>query len=180
MGLGAAGANLADRPWVARPQAGIAADSTAAARRLQAGLGPLGNQGALKLGDGAQHLQREHALGRCGVDRVAQAAKMRPGRFQPLDHGQQVADRAGEAIQPNHNQGLPAADVAQQACQHRPAAVSAGGVLFEDRRAACCAQFVELRIGALVFGGNARVADQTACCVGFLAVLPHLSAWLPF
>ena len=89
------------------------------------------------------------------------------------------ADRAGEAIQPNHNQGLAAADVAQQACQHRPAAVSAGCVLFEDRRAASCAQFVELRIGALVFGGNARVADQTACCFGFLAVLPHLSAWLP-
>ena len=39
------------------------------------------------------------------------------------DPGRQVADGAGEAIQPEHDQGLAAADVAQNPRQHRTAGV---------------------------------------------------------
>ena len=67
----AADADLADGVRVAGAQAGIAADTTATARRPQSGFGALGNQRPFELGDGAQHLQREHALWRGGVDRVA-------------------------------------------------------------------------------------------------------------
>ena len=74
--------DLADRGRIARAQAGIAAHPAAAARGLQAGLGALGDQRPLELGDGAEHLQREHALRRGGVDRVAQAAEMRAGRLE--------------------------------------------------------------------------------------------------
>ena len=147
---------------IAGAQAGIAADPTAAARGPQPGLGALGDQRPFELGDGAQHLQREHALRRGGVDRVAQAAEMRALGLELLDDGEQVADRAGEAIEPDHDQGFAGADLAQQARQHRPAAIGAGGVLLEDVGAAGGAQFVELRIGALLLGGDARVADQTA------------------
>jgi len=49
-----------------------------------------------------------------------------------------------------------------QARQHGAAATGAGGVLLEDRGAAGGAQFVELRIGALVVDGDAGVADQPA------------------
>ena len=62
----------------------------------------------------------------------------------------------------------PGGNVAQQARQHGPAAIGAGGVLFEDRGATGGAQFVELRIRALFVGG-ARVADQAACDGGFAA-----------
>ena len=88
---------------------------------------------------------------------------MRACGLQLLDDGEQMADRAGEAIQPDHDQGLAGADIAQQARQHGPIAIGAGGVFFKNGGAAGCAQFVELRIGALFVGGNAGVADQTAC-----------------
>ena len=97
-----------------------------------------------------------------GIDRVAQAAEMRALGLELLDDGEQVADRAGEAIEPDHDQGFAGVDVAQQARQHRPAAIGAGGVFLEDRVAAGGAQFVELRIGALFLGGDPRIADQAA------------------
>jgi hypothetical protein len=51
-------------------------------------------------------------------------------------------------IQPRISVSL-GGDVAQQARQHGPAAMGAGGVLLEHGGAAGGAQLVELRIGAL-------------------------------
>jgi len=66
-----------------------------------------------------------------------------------------------------HDQGLAGANIAQQARQHGPTAIGAGGVFFTDGCAAGRAKLVELRIGALLVGGDAGVADQTACDSGF-------------
>ena len=63
------------------------------------------------------------------VDRVAQAAEMRALGFELFDDSEQVADRAGEAIEPDDDQGLAGADLAQQAPQHWPGAIGAGGLL---------------------------------------------------
>jgi hypothetical protein len=87
---------------------------------------------------------------------------MRPLGLELLDDGEQVADRAGEAIEADHDQGLAGADVAQQAGQHRAGAIGAGGVLLEDGGAAGGAEFVALRIGALFLRGDPGVADQAA------------------
>jgi hypothetical protein len=131
------------------------------ARRSQASLGALGDEGAFQLCDRSQHLQREHALrGRC-VDRIAQATKMRAAGFELLDHREQVADRAGEPVQPDHDEGFVRADLTEQAREDRAAAIGAGGVFLEDGVATGGTQFVALRIGALLFGGHAGVADQT-------------------
>ena len=84
-----------------------------------------------------------------------------------------MADRAGQTIKPDHDpQRLAGADVAQQASEHGPAAIGAGGVLFEDGGTAGGAQFVELRIGALFVGGDAGVADQAPCDGGFSGSSP--------
>ena len=96
-----------------------------------------------------------------------------PRCLELLDDGQQMADRAGETIEPDHHQGFAGADLAQQARQHGSAAIGAGGVLFEDCGAAGGAQFVELRIGALFVGGDACIADQAACGGGFPAFRRH-------
>jgi hypothetical protein len=53
------------------------------------------------------HLQGEHPLRRRGVDRVPQAAEMGAVRIELLDDGEQVADRAGEAVEPEHDQVSP-------------------------------------------------------------------------
>ncbi len=87
---------------------------------------------------------------------------MRAGGFELLDDREEMADRSGEAIKPDHDQGFAWADLVQQASQHWPAAVCAGGVLLEHRGAAGRAQLVELRIGALFFGRDPRIANQTA------------------
>jgi hypothetical protein len=65
---------------------------------------------------------------------------MRPRFFQLFDDGQQVADRAGEAIEPDHDQGFAVADLAEQARQHGSAAIGAGGMFFEECGAAGGAQ----------------------------------------
>ena len=68
----------------------------------------------------------------------------------------------------------PGRHVADEARQDWSAAIGTRGVLLEDTSAAGRAQFVELRIRALVLGGDARIADQTADCGRFLPVLLHL------
>ena len=158
--------DLANGVPIAGVQARIAADATSAARSLKAGLGAFGDKGAFELSDRPQHLQGEHPLWRRGVDRVSQAAKMPTAGFKLLNDGEQVADRAGEAIEPDHDEGLAGADLAQQARQHGAAAIGAGGVLLEDRLATGGAQFVALRICTLLLGGDPRIADQTAWCGG--------------
>ena len=77
---------------------GVATNTAAATRGLQAGFGAFGDQRSLELGDRAQHLQEEHPLRRRGVDGVAQAAEMRAAGLELLDHSQQMADKPGEAI----------------------------------------------------------------------------------
>jgi hypothetical protein len=64
-------AQFADGLRVSGPQPGIAADAATCARRIEAGFGALGDQCPLELGDGPQHLQREHTLWGGGVDRIA-------------------------------------------------------------------------------------------------------------
>src|ERR1700733_5069000 len=108
----AASTDLTDCVGVTGAQAGISADTTAAARGAPPGPGALRDQCPLELCDGAQHLQREHALWRGGVEGIAQAAEMRPLRLELLDDGEQVADRAGEAVEPDHDQSFAGADLA--------------------------------------------------------------------
>ena len=79
---------------------------------------------------------------RGGIDRITQAAEMRAAGLELLDDGEQMADRTGKAVKPDHDQGFAGGDVAQQARQHGPAAIGAGGVLLEDCGAAGGAQFV--------------------------------------
>ena len=92
---------------------------------------------------------------------------MRAGSLELLDDREEMADRAGQAIKPDHDQGFAGADLVQQARQHRPAAVCAGGVLLEHGGAARSAQLIELRIGALFLSRDPRIANQTAGAGGF-------------
>jgi hypothetical protein len=151
---------LGDRLRIPRPEARIAADAAARPRRGKTRFGALGDQRALELRHRAQHLQREHALRRRGIDGVAQAAEMRTGGLQLFDDGEQMGDRPGKTVEPHDDQRLPGPDVAQEARQHRAAAIGAGGMLLDDHVAAGGAQLVALRIGALILGGDAGIADE--------------------
>jgi hypothetical protein len=73
------------------------------ARTLRMASGSPARRPGFELGDHAQHLQREHALWRGGVGRVVQA-EMRASGFELLDDGEEMADRAGQAIEPDHDQ----------------------------------------------------------------------------
>jgi hypothetical protein len=157
---GAAGSDFADRISVTGAQTRVSANPTARPRRFQASLGALGDQGAFELRDRAKHLQREHPL-RCGsIDGIVQAAEMRAIGLELLDDREQVADRAGEPVEPDHDQGFARADLAEQTRQYRSASISPGRVPFQHRFAARGTKFVELRIGALLLGGDARVSPR--------------------
>ena len=100
---------------------------------------------------------------------------MRTAGLELLDDGEQMADRAGEPIKPDHDQGFAGADLAEQTRQYRPASIGTGRVFFQHRVAAGGAEFVELRIGALFLGGDARVADQSAGKGGFPGFRRHFA-----
>ena len=168
MGRVTAGAQFADRLRITGAQPGVAADPAPRLGRAKAGLGALGDQGTLQLGYRAQHLQGEHALRRAGIDRVVQAAEMRTGGFELLNDSEQMADRPGQSVEPDHDQSFVGTDFTKQPRQHGPAAVGAGGMLFENARASCRAQFVELWVGPLVLGRDPRIPNRLAadgrCC----------------
>jgi hypothetical protein len=139
----------------------------------QSGFGAFSDQRPLQLSDGAERLQREHALWRGGVDWILQGTEVRALRFQLLDDAEQMPDGTGEAVEPHHHQGLAGADAVQQLRQHRTAPVRAGGVLLVDHRAAGGAQFVRLRVGVLLLGRDPGVADQAG--LGGRFGVPHPS-----
>jgi hypothetical protein len=77
-------------------------------------------------------------------------------------------------VELDHDQGLAGADLAEQARQRRPGAIGAGGRVFLAYRVAVGgAQLVGLRIGALFFGRDPRVADHTTCGACRSAVCAH-------
>src|ERR1700759_3743077 len=53
-----------------------------------------------------------------------------------FDDVEQVANRAGEALQPHDDQGFAGTDLTHEACQYRARAIGAGGVFLEDCLAA--------------------------------------------
>ena len=85
---------------------------------------------------------------------------MRAARFELLDHREQVADGAGEAVDAHDDQGVAGSDIAQQPGQHGPAAVGAGGVLLQNGGATGRAQLVALRVVALLLGRDPRAAQE--------------------
>ncbi len=149
-----------DRRRVTGDEAGIAADAAAAPGGGETRAGALGDQRAFELGDRPQHLQRKHALRAGGIDGIAQAAEPRAGGLERRDDGEEMAHRAGEAVEPHDHQGIAGPDVAEQAGEHGPAAIGARGLFDEDRVAARGAERVALRIGALLLGGDAGIADE--------------------
>ena len=149
-----AGAELADGVGVAGAETGIAAEAATRPGGAQSGLGALGDQRPLELGDGAQNLERKHALRGGGVDGIAQTAKMRPRGFELLDDREEMADRARQAVEPHDDEGVALADVAEQAGEHRAGAIGAGGVFLEDFVASGGVQFVALGVRTLIIGGR--------------------------
>jgi hypothetical protein len=109
------GRHLGQRLRPALADAGIARQLAFRLRGLDSGLGAFGDQRALELRHGAEHLQREHALRRRRVDRIPQRPEMRAFGGQILDHLEQMADRARQAVEPHHDQRVAGADLAQRA-----------------------------------------------------------------
>ena len=85
---GAAGAQFANSGRVASAEPRVTADPSPCLGGTQAGFGTLCNQRSLELGNGAEHLEGEHALRGSGVDRVMQAAEMSTGGLELFDDGE--------------------------------------------------------------------------------------------
>jgi hypothetical protein len=104
---GLAGAvNRADHRLGAEPETRIAADPPALPGGLQTRLRAFADQGALELGDGAEDLQGEPPLRAGGVDRVAERAEPRSPGVERLDDLEQVGERAGQPVDPDHDQNV--------------------------------------------------------------------------
>ena len=74
---------LGDGGRIPRPKTGIAGKLSSRLRRLDAGLRAFGDVHLLELRDRAEDLQGKHALGRRGVDGVAQRTKVGAALLHP-------------------------------------------------------------------------------------------------
>jgi hypothetical protein len=113
-----------------------------------------------ELGDDAEDLQGEATLWTGDVDRVVERPEPRPSGIERLDDLEQVREGAGPTVDPNHDQDVSPSAPLDGALQFRAAAVTAGAVFAEDGLTAGSLQSVDLRIGRLLVGGYAGVADQ--------------------
>jgi len=118
-------ASVADRIGITGPETGVAADATAFAGGNEASLGTLRNQCPFELGDRSENLKGEHTLWGRGIDWIVQAAEVCAPGLKFLDHREQVADRARQAIEADHDQSVTAADLTNDATENRPVAVGA-------------------------------------------------------
>src|SRR5208283_6220304 len=157
---------LGDGGGVPRSETGIAGKLSSRLRRLDAGLCALGNQRAFELRDRAEDLEGKHALGRRSVDGVAQRAKVGAALLQPLDDFEQVADRAGKAVEADDDEDIAGPDLAHQSGELRPSPRRARAVLLVDCRAARRAQLVGLGVRGLILGRDPCVAQETPCGAG--------------
>src|SRR3546814_7611613 len=64
----------------------------------------LADQGTLELRDGAEHVKGEHATRRCRVDALGQRHQPDLLALQILGRGDQLLERAGEAVELPNNQ----------------------------------------------------------------------------
>src|SRR5208283_516230 len=114
---------------------------------------------AFELRDRAEDLERKHALGRRSVDGVAQRTKASAALLQPLDDFEEVADRAGEAVQADDDEDIA---IAHQSGELWPSPRRARAVLLVDCRAARRAQLVGLGVRGLILSRDPRVAQKTS------------------
>src|SRR3546814_10339194 len=84
-------------------------------------LSSLADQGTLELRDGAEHVEGEHSTRRCRVDALGQRHQPDLLALQILGRGDQLLERAGEAVElPNNQRVACAQHVFQNARQFGP------------------------------------------------------------
>lgn len=104
------------------PKTGIPRKFSARFRRLDSGFGAFGNESSFELRDRAQHLKGEHALWRRGIDWISNRAKMDAAFLKILDYLQKMADRPGEAVEPDNDENVAGGKLAEQSRENRPSA----------------------------------------------------------
>ena len=133
---GTSGPDLPDRVRVTGAQPGIASDPATRPRGVQPGFRPLGDERSFELRDGTKNLQGEHPLWGGSIDRIVQAAEMRALGLKLLNDSEQMADRPGQTIESDHDQGFAGLDFAKQTRQNRPTAIGARRVFLKKGFAA--------------------------------------------
>ena len=95
---------------------------------------------------------------------IASVSERRPTSrvAELLDGLDQLLERAGEAIQLPHHQGVALAHVLERRLEGRPLALRARGLLLEHPAAAGRLQGIELQGEILLLGRDPGVADQHA------------------
>lgn len=87
---------------------------------------------------------------------------MRAFGRQLLDDIEQVAHRARQAVEPNHNEDVAGADLANKPGEGRAGPRGAGTMLLDDCVASGRPQLHLLRFRRLLVRGHARIADKPA------------------
>ena len=77
-------------------------------------LGPLGDQTALEVRDGAEHMEHQLARGRAGVDALLQADKRDAALLQHRHGPEQLGQGPTQAIEPDDRQRVAAARIVEK------------------------------------------------------------------
>jgi hypothetical protein len=91
---------------LALSQGGISRKLAARLCSFDPRFGPFSDQRAFELCNGAQHLQRKHALRRRRIDGISDRSKVDATLFEILDNLQKMTDGAGKAVKPHYDEDI--------------------------------------------------------------------------
>ena len=128
------------------------ARSAMVAGGFQPGAGTLAHHGALEFGEGSEHLHH-HASGRSGgVDRLRQGAEVRARRIDFLQDVEEILERARQAVEFPHDDGIALAQLVEKPVQLGPIPTAAGGFLLVNSGTADRLEGADLGRGILIVG----------------------------
>jgi hypothetical protein len=108
----------------------------------------------------SKHLQRDHALGRVGVDEVSHPSEIRPLCIEPVNDRQQAADGPRKTIALDDDQDFAGSDIPQHLRAYGAVTISAGGMLLKHFGTTSLAKFFVLGISALVVREDPRGTNK--------------------
>ena len=106
-----------------------------------------------------------------GVDCLLEAAEPDAALGKPGDGVDQVPQRAAETVEFPDDQSVSGAELVQELLEDRTVAAGAAGGLGVHPVAARSGQRVDLKVGLLVGGGDAGVAEQVSHAADRLTTL---------
>jgi hypothetical protein len=144
-------------------------DAPLGARFMKSGACTLADHLALEFGEGAEHLHQHSTGGAGSIDRFRKRPEFRAGGADAFENGQEVFERAGQAVELPDDERVARAELVEHLVQLGTLPSSAGRGFFEQPGASGVLERANLGRGILYYAdtpSNAQFATRRSTMAG--------------